>query len=114
MNNECGLTVFALGIYRLVIFPQVLGYFEVVVIDFFVQVKYGSNSSIAILAKTIRLLNYYRCNKEKRFTRCAQLLYIWIRNHVPYENVVFTKPYFLGVLPINEFYKNKWPELRIE
>ena len=36
LNEECGLTTFALAIYGLVIFPQVLGYIEVSVIDFFV------------------------------------------------------------------------------
>ena len=37
LNEENGLAAFALAIYGLIIFPQVLGHIEVSVIDFFSQ-----------------------------------------------------------------------------
>ena len=114
LNEENGLGAFALAIYGLIIFPQVLGHIEVSVIDFFSQFQHGCNPAIAILAETIRSLNYCRQNKETRFTRYAPLLYMWIRSHVPCEGIVFKKPYFPRTSPINEFCQNRWPESKTE
>ena len=67
LNNEHSLAAFFLAIYRLVIFPRVLGYDEVVVIDFFEQVQYDSNPFVTILVKTVWSLNYCHRNKVRCF-----------------------------------------------
>ena len=59
-----GIVAFALSIYGLVIFPGMLGYIEMAVVDTFEQIQYGSNPSLAILAETFQSLNYCRCNQE--------------------------------------------------
>ena len=91
------MVAFALAIYRLVIFP------EMAVVDTFEQIQHGSNPALAILAETLRSLNYCRHNQEGCFLGCAPLLYIWIRSHILCEGITFTKSYFLGVTPIIEF-----------
>ena len=97
------MVAFALSIYGLVIFPRMLGYIEMAVIYTFEQIQHGSNPSPAILAETFRSLNYYRRNHEGHFLGCAPLLYIWIKSHILYEGITFTKSYFLGAAPIIEF-----------
>ena len=91
-----------------------LGYIEMAVVDTFEQIQPGSNPSPAVLAETFRSLNYCRRNHEGHFLRCAPLLYIWIKSHILCEKITFTKSYFLGVAPINEFYQNTWPPPEIE
>ena len=43
----------ALAIYGLVIFPGILGYIEMAVVDTFEQIQHGSNPALAILAETL-------------------------------------------------------------
>ena len=76
------MVAFALSIYGLVIFPGMLGYIEMAMVDTFEQIQHGSNPSSAILAETFRSLNYCRHNQEGRFLGCAPLLYIWIMSHL--------------------------------
>ena len=94
---------FALSIYGLVIFPGILGYIEMAVVDTFEQIQHDSNPSLAILAETFHSLNYYRRNQLGRFLGCAPLLYIWIRSHTMCEGITFTKSYFPRAYPITEF-----------
>ena len=61
------MVAFALAIYGLVIFPEILGYIEMAVVDTFEQIQHGSNLALAILAETFRSLNYYRRNQERCF-----------------------------------------------
>ena len=70
------MVAFALAIYGLVIFPGILGYIEMVVVDTFEQIQHGSNPSPAILAETFRSLNYCHRSQKGRFMGCTQLLYI--------------------------------------
>ena len=58
LHNEDGMVAFALAIYGLVIFPGILGYIEMAVVDTFEQIQHESNPTLAILAKTFRSLNY--------------------------------------------------------
>ena len=97
------MIAFALSIYGLVIFPGILGYIEMVVVDTSEQIQHDCNPSPAILAETFRSLNYYRRNQEERFLGCTQLLYIWVKSHIPYEGITLTKSYFLGTASITEF-----------
>ena len=64
LNDEDSMVAFALSIYGLVIFPRMLGYIKLLVVDTFKQVQHGSNPSPAILAETFRSLNYYRRTHE--------------------------------------------------
>ena len=106
LHDENVMVAFALAIYGLVIFPGILGYIEMAVVDTFEQIQHGSNPSLTILAETFRSLNYCRRNQEWRFLGCAPLLYIWVRNHIFCECITFTKSYFLGAAPIIEFCQN--------
>ena len=67
LHNEDGMVAFALAIYGLVIFPGILGYIEMAVVDTFEQIQHGSNPVLAILAETFRYLNYCRHNQEGCF-----------------------------------------------
>ena len=67
---------FALAIYGLVIFPGMLGYIEMTVVDAFEQIQHDNNPSLNILVETFRSLNYCRPNKEERFLGYALLIYI--------------------------------------
>ncbi|KAH1032369.1 hypothetical protein J1N35_044543 [Gossypium stocksii] len=75
------VNLFALAIYRLIVFPKVLGHIEVAIVDFFERLKQGINLVPTILAETFRSLSSYRRKGEGRFIGCAQLLYIWILSH---------------------------------
>ena len=101
---------FALSVYGLIIFPGMLGYIEMAVVDTFEHIQYGNNPSLVILAETFRSLNYCRRNQEGRFLRFAPLLYIWIRSHIMCEGITFTKSYFPRAAPIIEFNQNTWPQ----
>ena len=57
------MTALALAIYGLVIFPGILGYIEMAVVDAFDQIQHGSNPALAILTETFRSLNYCRRNQ---------------------------------------------------
>ena len=46
------MVAFALSIYGLVIFPGMLGYIEMAMVDTFEQIQHGSNPSLAILVET--------------------------------------------------------------
>ena len=58
LHDEDGMVVFALSLYRLVVFLEMLGYIEMAVVDTFEQIQHGSNPSLAILAETFRSLSY--------------------------------------------------------
>ena len=76
LHNEDGMVALTLAIYGLVIFPGILRYIEMAVVDTFEQIQHDINPALAILAKTFRSLNYYRRNQEGRFLGCTPLLYI--------------------------------------
>ena len=114
LHDEDGMVAFTLSIYGLVIFPGILGYIEMVVVDTFEQIQHGSNPSPAILAETFRSLNYCHRNQERRFLGCTPLLYIWIRSHILCESIAFTKFYFPEAALITKFCQNAWPTSKTE
>ena len=75
------LDVFALAIYGLVIFPEGTEHVEVAVIDVIEQIASQVNPVPAIVAETLRTLNFCRRNGNKDLVCCIQMLYVWIRNH---------------------------------
>ena len=101
LHDENGMVAFALAIYGLVIFSEILGYIKMVVMDAFEKIQHENNPSLAIFAETFHSLNYYRRIKEERFLGCAPLLYIWIRSHIPCERVFFTKLFCSKAFSIN-------------
>ena len=82
LHDEDDMVAFALSIYRLVIFLEMLGYIEMAVVDTFEQIQHDSNPSPAILVETFQSLNYCRRNHEEHFLGYTPLLYIWIRSHI--------------------------------
>ena len=76
INEDRGLAILALSIYRLIIFPRVIGHVEVTMIDFFEQVQNHANPSLAIVAETIRSLNICRRKSDERFMGCLHMLYV--------------------------------------
>ncbi|MBA0879388.1 hypothetical protein Goshw_020874 [Gossypium schwendimanii] len=66
--------VFALSIYRLVIFPKVLGHVDDAVSDLFNQLDKKVTPVLTILVETFRSLSACRRVGEGRFIGCAQLL----------------------------------------
>ena len=70
------LDVFALAIYGLVIFPKVPGHVKVAVIDVIEQIKSQANPVPAIVAETLRTLNFYRRSGNGDLVCCIQMLYV--------------------------------------
>ena len=71
LYDEDGMIAFSLSIYGLVIFPGILGYTKMAMVDTFEQIQHGSNPSPAILANTFRSVNYYCRNQEGHFLGCT-------------------------------------------
>ena len=72
---------FALVVYGTLIFSQLPGYIDAAVVDLIEQIDNQVNPVPAIIAETIRSLNYCRRKEEGNFIGCPQLPYIWIRSH---------------------------------
>ncbi|MBA0575843.1 hypothetical protein Golob_024193, partial [Gossypium lobatum] len=66
--------VFALSIYRLVIFSKALGYIDEAISDLFDWLDKRVTPVLAILAKTFRSLNVCQRAGGGRFIGCAQFL----------------------------------------
>ncbi|KAL1119764.1 hypothetical protein V6Z11_D01G123500 [Gossypium hirsutum] len=73
--------VFALNIYRLVIFPRALGHVDEAVSYLFDRLDKGVTPVPAILAETFRSFNTCRRAGEGRFIGCALLLLAWFHSH---------------------------------
>ena len=97
--------VFALAIYGLVIFPKVPGHVEVAVIDVIEQIASQANPVPAIVAETLRTLNFCRRNGNRDLTCCIQMLYVWIRSHFWGTNSASLKFYIGDFSPITHFAK---------
>lgn len=110
MNNQGNdrvIDIFALAIYGLVIFPKVLNHVEINVIDLFQRFDKNINPVPAILAETIRSLNYCRRKGKGRFVGCIKLLYIWAQSHLWKQSRKHVRwnPY----IPIEEFIRRELP-----
>ncbi|KAK5812476.1 hypothetical protein PVK06_027906 [Gossypium arboreum] len=104
------VNLFALAIYGLIIFSEVLEHIEVAVVDFFERLKQGINPVPTILAETFRSLSSCRKKGEGRFIECAQLLNVWILSHfwkvehTPFH--MFSKTFSL----LEAYLKKEWPK----
>ena len=101
--------VFALAIYGLVIFPKVSGHVEVAMIDVIEQIKSQANLVPAIIAKTLRTLNFCRRNGNGDLICYIQMLYVWVRSHFGGINSTSLKFYIKDFSPIMYFCKMVWP-----
>ena len=75
-DDDQVMDIFALVVYGTLIFPQSLGYVDVAVVDLIGQIDNQVNPVPAIVAETIRSLNYSRRKDKGDFIGCVQLLYI--------------------------------------
>ena len=75
------LDVFALAVYGIVIFSKVPGHVKVAVIDVIEQIESQANPVPAIVAETLRTLNFCRRGGNGNLVCCIQMLYVWIRSH---------------------------------
>ena len=80
-DDDRVIDIFGLVVYEILIFPQSSGYVDVAVVDLIKQINNQANPVPAIVAETIRSLNFSRGKGEGDFIGCAQLLYMWIRSH---------------------------------
>ncbi|MBA0753862.1 hypothetical protein Gogos_021206 [Gossypium gossypioides] len=102
--------LFALAIYRLVIFPKVIGHIKVTIVDFFKKLRQGINPVPTILAETFRSLSCCRRKGEGRFIGCAQLFNAWIFSHfwkierTPFH--MFSKMFAL----LKAYLEKDWPK----
>ena len=101
--------VFTIMVHGMVIFPKVSNHVEATVVDLVEQVDHQANHVLAIVAKTIRSLNFFRIKGEGHFFGCVQLLYLWIKSHFWGTYMKPLKYYMDTFVPLNEFTKKEWP-----
>ncbi|XP_022150759.1 uncharacterized protein LOC111018820 [Momordica charantia] len=117
VNEERELSLLALCLFNLVLFPKVSGYVEERLVKLFVKVEMRVNLVIPILAETFRALNFCRSRGVGKFIGCAQLLYIWILSHIncPPEfkcpQVKFSRSWSRLQNPILEFNQADWSQI---
>ncbi|MBA0672839.1 hypothetical protein Goklo_023910 [Gossypium klotzschianum] len=75
------VSIFALSIYGLVIFPKVLGHIDEAVTDLFDQLDRRVTLVPTILAETFKSLSACQRTGEGRFIGCAQILLVWFHSH---------------------------------
>ena len=80
-KDDWVIDIFGLVVYEILIFPQSPGYVDATVVDLIEQINNQANPVPAIVAETIRSLNFCRRKGEGDFIDYAQLLYMWIRSH---------------------------------
>ena len=80
-DDDRVIGIFGLVVYGILIFPQSPGYVDATMVDLIEQINNQANPVPAIVAKTIRSLNFCRRKGEGNFIGYAQLLYMWIRSH---------------------------------
>ncbi|OMO62254.1 hypothetical protein CCACVL1_22930 [Corchorus capsularis] len=110
VNHEKGQRALALLIYGWVIFPRNQGFIDDVVVDLFYQMhKHQCNPVPAILAETLRSLNYCRRTGSGRFYGCAQLLCVWLKSHLRPLKGKFRMSCIPGGNPLRRFPNITWP-----
>ncbi|KAK8590888.1 hypothetical protein V6N13_030961 [Hibiscus sabdariffa] len=102
----------AVAIYGYVIFPRILGYIDVAILDLFNQLEHGINPVPAILAETFISLNACRELEGGRFRGCAPLLMVWIKSHFwKTPRTVLPGIGSMYFSPLKEFLAKQWDEV---
>ena len=78
-------------------------------IDLDEQVEHQANHVPAIMAETIRSLNFCRRKGGGQFIGCVQLLYVWIRSHFWGMYTKSFKHFMDTFMLLEEFAKKTWP-----
>ncbi|XP_052874434.1 uncharacterized protein LOC128279515 [Gossypium arboreum] len=94
--------IFALSIYRLVIFPKALRHKDEAVIDLFDYIEKGLTPVPAILAETFRSLSSCQKTGKGRFIGCAQLLMAWFHGHFWKVDKVSYRVFSEGYFPLKK------------
>ena len=102
--------IFALVVYGTLIFPQSPEYIDAAVVDLIEQIDNQVNPIPAIIAETIRSLNYCRRKGEGNFIGCAQLMYIWIRSHFWGRCEASIRFCMSTMITVREFRQKEWPK----
>ncbi|RDX79575.1 hypothetical protein CR513_39985, partial [Mucuna pruriens] len=77
------MDTFGLLVYDIMLFPQIKGYVDLVIVDvFFAKRDRGENPIIAVLANTYYSLNYCFEKNEKGLRCFTSLLYLWMMAHL--------------------------------
>ncbi|MBA0785133.1 hypothetical protein Gotri_026759 [Gossypium trilobum] len=97
------VNVFALSIYRLVIFPKVLGHIDDAILDLLHQLDKKVMPILIILVETFRSLNACRRVGEGIFIGCAQLLLAWFYSHFWKVEKVSYRVFSENYSPLKEF-----------
>ncbi|KAL4317808.1 hypothetical protein GQ457_18G006110 [Hibiscus cannabinus] len=99
------------AIYGFVIFPRILDYIDVAILDLFNQLEHGINLVHAILAETFISLNACRELEGGRFMGCAPLLMVWIKSHFwKTPKTVLPGIGSMYFSPLKEFLAEQWDE----
>ena len=109
-NDDRVKDIFALVVYGTLIFPQSPRYINAAIVDLIEQIDNQANLVPAILAETIRSLNYCRRKREGDFIGCAQLLYIWIRSHFWDKCEASLRFCMSTMVSVKEFCQKQWPK----
>ena len=113
-NDDRVIDIFALVVYGTLIFPQSPGYIDAAVVDLIEQIDNQVNPIPAIIAETIRSLNYCRRKGEGDFIGCAQLLYIWIQSHFWGKCEASFRFCMSTMIPVKEFAKKSDRKIKQE
>ncbi|MBA0787944.1 hypothetical protein Gotri_025641 [Gossypium trilobum] len=102
--------LFALAIYRLIVFPNILGHIEVAVVDFFEKLRQEINPVPTILAETFRSLSSCRKKGERRFIGCALLLNAWIFSYFWKVECTPFHMFSETFTPLAAYLEKDWPK----
>ncbi|KAG8482646.1 hypothetical protein CXB51_023967 [Gossypium anomalum] len=94
--------VFALSLYRLMVFPRALGYVDEATTDLFHRLSKRVTSVPAILAETFRSLGTCRKASAGRFVGCAQSLLAWFYSYFRLIDKVFCQVFFEDYSPLKD------------
>ena len=109
-NDDQVKDIFALVVYGTLIFPQSPRYIDATVFDLIEQIDNQVNPVSAIIAETIRSLNYCKRKGEGNFIGYAQLLYIWIRSHFWGKCEASLRFCMSTIIAVREFCQKEWPK----
>ncbi|XP_057954114.1 uncharacterized protein LOC131148431 [Malania oleifera] len=99
------MSMLALAIYGLVIFPKEMGVIDHGTVSFLAQIQGGVNPVPSILAETFRSLHHCRIKGKGRLKCCAPLLYVWFMSYVPCKESYFHPIYSSLRIPLTDFKK---------
>ena len=93
--------ILALGIFKLMLFPNLIGIISLEAAATFVAYENTQiNLIIVILAETILTINHYRRVGKGSMKCCEQLLCIWLINHIETKKPIFNSFWWFSQRPL--------------